>query len=618
MKIEEIKDPHFLKWATTKELKELAKDIRSFLVDTVSKTGGHLSSNLGIVEITIALHTVFNTPKDKILFDVGHQSYVHKILTGRANKMNTLRQFNGLSGFQKRYESEYDCFEAGHSSTALSSALGMAVARDLRNERYEIIPVVGDGALMSGLSLEALNQIGYEKKKIIIIFNDNNMSISKNVGALNKSFARMRSSVAYNELKYNVKEYLKENNKEKVISKIHNAKESIKKSIINSGIFGEFGIDYLGPIDGHNIDALIKAFKTAQNSSGPIVVHCITKKGKGYKYTEEDRTGLWHGVGKFDVKTGKFMNNATENCISYSKLVANTVEEMMDNNKDIVAITPAMITGSCLNNLFAKYPKRSFDCGIAEDHAIEFSSGLALNKMHPFVSVYSSFLQRSYDEINQDLCRMDLPCLIGIDRAGLVGEDGPTHHGTFDISILNPLPNMIIAQGKDSNEIRNLIYTAFNTNHPFALRYPRGNTQLLEKEDFKELELGKWEYEYNNKNRKAVIITYGNDVVSIAKIVKENKLNYSVVNARYIKPIDEHILKQIASYNVPIFVYTTDIIKGGLGDSILAFYNANKIKTDVTIMGIDDQYVTHGSLAQLKESLGLDINHLLKKIEEKC
>lgn len=616
MDLTKIENPNFLKWMNFKELDDLSKDIRSFLIDSVSKTGGHLSSNLGVVELTIALHFVFNSPKDKFLFDVGHQSYIHKILTGRAKDMDNLRQFEGLSGFQNRSESKYDCFEAGHSSTALGTALGMAVARDLKKESYEIVPIVGDGSLMSGLSLEALNQIGYEKRKMIIVFNDNNMSINRNVGALTKSFSRMRISSAYNELKTNVKGSLKENNYYKVIDKIHNAKESIKKRVIDSGIFKEFGIDYIGPIDGHNIEALVKAFRSAQNSRGPIVVHVITKKGKGYKYTEEDSAGLWHGVGKFNVETGKFLNSIPDGYISYSKLVANTVSKLMESNNNIVTVTPAMKNGSCLNELFSKYPNRSFDCGIAEDHAIQFASGLALNGMHPFVSIYSSFMQRSYDQLNHDLCRMDLPVVVGVDRSGLVGEDGSSHHGVFDISFVKPLPNAIIAQGKDANEIRNLIYTGFNTKHPFFIRYPRGSVKLSTEDSFEKIEVGKWEFTYNNDSRKAIIISYGNDVEEIGKLVKSNNLNYSIVNARFIKPMDYDMLNTISQYNVPIFVYTSDVINGGIGESISSYMNSIGFKQKVHVVGIDDSYVNQGSLAQLKKSLNIDIDSLLEMMEK--
>jgi len=616
MNILDIKNPDFLKKLSIKELNNLANDIRLFLIDSVSKTGGHLSSNLGVVELTIALHYVFNAPKDKILFDVGHQSYIHKILTGRANKMSGLRSFGGISGFQKRNESIYDCFEAGHSSTSLSTALGMCIARDLRNEEYNIIPVIGDASLMSGLSLEALNEIGYENRKMIIIFNDNNMSINKNVGALSKSFASLRSSNTYTGLKENLKDKLVEQKYgKKIIKDIHNIKKSIKDSIIDSGIFKEYNIDYLGPIDGHNIEALIKAFNTAKNSEGPIVVHVITKKGKGYKYAENDPNGKWHGVSKFDKESGKTLCSTPIGYISYSKLVADSILKIMDHNNDVVTITPAMITGSCLNDIFAKYPKRSFDCGIAEDHAVCTASGLALNDYHPFVSIYSSFLQRAYDQMNHDICRMDLAVTFGVDRSGLVGEDGATHHGVFDISMMNHLPNIIISEGKDASEISNLLYTSFKQKHPFIVRYPRGYIKE-ENSRFERIPIGTWTKLNEVKKPKAIIISYGNDLNNILNIVNVNKLKYLIINARFIKPLDETMLKELANYKCTIYVYTEEILSGGLGDSILSFYNRNNIQVKLKAIGIDDLYVKHGPIAKLKEDLGINIESLFKIIKK--
>ena len=616
MDIKNIKNPSFLKKMSIEELNNLALEIRTFLLDSVSKTGGHLSSNLGIVEITIALHYVFNTPKDKILFDVGHQSYIHKILTGRANKMDTLRQFNGIAGFQKRKESEYDCFEAGHSSTALSTALGMAIARDLNNDDYYVVPVVGDGAMMSGMSLEALNQIGYTKKKIIIIFNDNNMSINKNVGALTKAFSKLRSGQGYNNLKMSIKDYLLSiRNGDSLLKTLKNIKNRIKRRVIETGIFDDFDIDYLGPIDGHNIEELIRVFNIAKRKDGPVVVHCITKKGKGYKFAEEDVNGDWHGVGKFDVKTGKFVKENKPDNKSYSEIVANCVETIMKDDKDIIAITPAMITGSKLNHLFKTYPDRSFDCGIAEDYAVSFASGLALNGKHPFVSIYSSFLQRAYDQLNQEIARMDLPVVIGIDRAGLVGNDGETHHGVFDISFIRSLPNVILCQGKDAKETEDLLNTGFKTNHPFFVRYPRGSTYYLKQYRYDTVDIGTWEILNNVNNPDCYILSYGEDVTKVNEYVKKNKLNISVVNARFIKPIDENLLREISNDNKPIYIYTNDILKGGLGDEILEFFNSNAINNKVYIMGIDDIFVTHGDNEKLKKSIHNDIDSLFKLIQ---
>lgn len=617
MNILDIKDPKFLKTLSIEELNQLAHDIREFLLETVSKTGGHLSSNLGIVEITIALHFVFDTPTDKILFDVGHQSYVHKILTGRAAKMHTLRQFNGLAGFQKRYESEYDCFEAGHSGTSLSTSLGMAIARDLNSENYNVVPVIGDAAIMSGPSLEALNQIGYEQKKLIIVFNDNNMSINKNVGALSKNFTKLRNARTYNSIKDEIKDFLKDKKYGNLIyNGIHNFKKLIKNQVIDSGIFKEFNIEYIGPIDGHDISSLIRAFEVAKTKNMPCVIHCVTKKGKGYKYTEADTTGLWHGVPKFDIKTGKFLNECPKDYKSYSKIVADAVEMNMSKNKDIVCITPAMITGSKLNNVFAKYPNRCFDCGIAEDHTLSFAAGLALNGKFPFVSIYSSFMQRAYDQLNQDISRARLPIVVGVDRAGLVGDDGETHHGVFDIALLRTLPYAIICQGKNSIEIENLIYTGFNQNDPFFIRYPRGQIKYLTNSKVKLIDIGSWELFENTSKEKCTIITYGNYVELIQDLIVQDKLPYNLINARFIKPIDKKLLLKVARKKKPIFVYTNEILKGGLGDEILEFLNQNNISVPVHIMGIDDVFATHGSNIQLIESLNLDIKTLLKNIEK--
>ena len=616
MDINKIKDPKFLKEMSIKEMETLADDIRIFLLNNVSKTGGHLSSNLGVVELTIALHYCFDAPKDKVLFDVGHQSYVHKILTGRAEKFNTLRQFEGISGFQRREESEYDCFEAGHSSTALSTAFGMAIARDLNKDDYQVIAVVGDGSMSSGLSLEALNHIGDVKSKVIIIFNDNNMSISKNVGALTQGFANLRNSESYLNLKENIKDYLKsKRNGEQYISFAKNIKKTIKSKVIQSGLFDEFDIEYLGPIDGHNIQDLINAFNACKLKDGPVVVHVVTKKGKGYKFTEEDKTGAWHGVGKFDVTTGKNLSEIPNYYKSYSQIVADHISKLMEKDEDIVTITPAMIGGSKLSSVFAKYPNRCFDCGIAEDHALTFASGLALNGKKPFVSIYSSFLQRAYDQMNHDICRMNLPVIIGVDRASIVGEDGDSHQGVFDISFLKPLPNLIICQGKDSNEIENLIDLGFKTSSPFVIRYPRGSIEYSEYKET-EISLGKWEKIVNNDNEDAIIITYGNDVVKIEKDIINNKLNYNLINARFINPVDEEMIIEVAKKGKPIFVYTNDIIKGGLGDSILEVLNINRINVPLYILGVDNIYVKHGDLSSIKESLHLDLKYLYNFIKE--
>lgn len=618
MEVIDIKSPKDIKNMSIDELELLASKVRAFLLNSVSKTGGHLSSNLGVVELTIALHYVFNAPKDKILFDVGHQCYIHKILTGRAKDMSTLRKYKGISGFQKRAESEYDCFEAGHSSTALSTALGMAISRDLNNENFNVIPVVGDASIASGMSLEALNQIGYKRRKMIIIFNDNNMSINKNVGALKLSFAHMRTNEKYTDFRDSIKNVLNQTKTGSIVQEgIHIIKDTFKKSVIDSGIFKEFNIDYIGPVDGHNINDLVKAFKAASKKDVPCVVHVITTKGKGYKYTEQDKLGKWHGVGKFDIELGKAISKMPEGNKDYSSIVADTVEKLMEQNKDIVCITPAMITGSKLNTIFDKYPERSFDTGIAEDHAVCFASGFALSGKRPFVSMYSSFMQRAYDQINHDIARMNLPVVFGIDRAGIVGEDGETHHGVFDISLLRSLPNVVLAQGKNSVEIENLIYTGFKQNCPYFVRYPRGNIEYTKNFKFNEIPIGKWEKIGNNKVSECYILTYGEDVIKFSEYINTNNLKYIVINCRFLKPIDEKMLLEIGKTKKPIFIYTSDIKKGGLGDDVLEFFSINNIKSSVTIFGIDDIYVKHGSIDELKKDLKLDIDTVVKTIRKK-
>lgn len=615
MDLNNIKEPNDIKNMSIDELNNLAKDIRSFIIESVSKTGGHLASNLGVVELTLALHYVFNSPKDKIFFDVGHQCYTHKILTGRAKDFSSLRQYEGLSGFQKRHESIHDVWEAGHSSTALSAALGMAVSRDLNKERYEVIPVVGDGAMASGMSLEALNQIGSTQSKMIIIFNDNNMSISKNVGALNNGFSRLRTSKAYTGIKSGMRKNLINNSLgQTVYTGLKSLKDSFKNAVIDGGIFEEFNIDYIGPIDGHNIKELIRVFEVAKEHAGPIVIHVSTKKGKGYAPCENDREGIWHGVGAFDIETGKMKKSIPDNHISYAKLISNTVEDLASRDGDIIAITPAMIQGSALNNFFAKYPSRSFDCGIAEEHATTFAAGMAINGKHPFLCIYSSFLQRAYDQINHDICRMDLPVVIGIDHAGLVGEDGETHHGVFDLGILLPLPNLIIAQPKDAKETKNLVYTAFNNKHPFAIRYPKTVIENNSASEYEDIPVGSWELLNDKEDNKAYILTYGDDVRILNEKIVSNNLPITVVNCRYLKPIDKELLEKIAKDNKNIYIVEGDVSCGGLSTVVLSYLNEKNIHKNVRIFGINDIYIKQGSNRQLRKEIGIDSTTVLEEV----
>lgn len=615
MKLSEIKDPSVIKEMSVEEMNDLCQQIRSYLIETVSKTGGHLSSNLGVVELTVALHHVFQSPTDKIFFDVGHQCYTHKLLTGRYDSFPTLRSFNGLSGFQKRKESEHDVWEAGHASTSLSAAYGMAVARDLDHENYHIIPVIGDGSITGGMALEALDLIGTSDHKVIIIFNDNNMSISKNVGGINNAFARLRSSKSYTNLKKDVKSILQESGiGEAVLQQMQNIKDAFKKNVVDDSFFGEFGLEYFGPVDGHDLNQLIRILEVAKEHDGPVVIHVSTVKGKGYALCEDDKQGYWHGVGTFDPQTGMSLSSLPREHMSWSQIISETLVRFAKKDKDIVAITPAMITGSKLEKYFALYPDRSYDCGIAEEHAATFAAGLAISNKRPFLSLYSTFLQRAYDQINHDICRMDLPVVIGIDRAQLTGEDGETHHGVFDIGILRPLPNLILAQPKDSIEAQNMLYTAFHQSHPFAIRYSKASVIYHELNEFEMIPIGSWEIFNETEETKAYIITYGNECDRFIQKVKINQLPIAIVNARFIKPLDENMLLKIANANKPIFTYELDMLTGGLSSAILEFYNGKGITNRLYRYGIHDEYVQHGSLNVLKKELRLDINTFFEEV----
>lgn len=617
MDLTKIQNPDFLKKMSVAELNELAQEIRTFLIENIANTGGHLASNLGVVELTIALYYVFNAPQDKIFFDVGHQCYTHKILTGRAAQFPTLRQYGGLSGFEKRRESPYDCWEAGHSSTSLSAALGFAVARDLNHENYQVVPVVGDAALISGESMEALNQIGYENRPMVIIFNDNNMSISRNVGALTRSFARLRAAKGYNDFKMNLKDSLNRTDFGKAMYHgLKSFKDSVRDQVVDSGIFGEFGLSYLGPVDGHNIRDLIRVLEVAKTHETPTVVHVITQKGHGYAPCENDRRGVWHGVGPFDIATGKPKHSTPPGFSSWSKLMSDTVADFAAIDTKIMALTPAMINGSSLESFFARYPDRSFDCGIAEEHTVTFAAGLAINGMRPYVAIYSSFMQRAYDQINHDVCRMDLPVVFGIDRAGLVGADGETHHGVFDIGFLKPLPHLILAEPKDANEARCLLYSAFHQNHPYAIRFPRGNVDVRNLENCEAIETGTWTMFHDAPDNRLFVLTYGPDVDVVTKKVTVNDLPVTVVNCRFFKPIDEKLLLEIADRKRPVIVYETDVKEGGLGASIAEFCMDHNLCMHVVRMGIGDHYVSQGDVTLLKAAEHIDLNSLYERIQK--
>ena len=616
MELKDIKDPSFIKTLNHDELKTLSQDIRDFIIDNVSKTGGHFSSNLGIVELTIALHYVFDSPKDKIIFDVGHQSYVHKILTGRANDFDTLRKFNGLSGFQKRKESQHDSWEAGHSSTALSGATGMAVARDLNNEQYEIIPVVGDGALLSGETFEALNYLGSINSKVILILNDNNMSICKNVGGFSNLLSDIRVSAQYNNARENYVHMLNNSRLGKNIYKFtKKIKDHIKENVLEENIFGQFGLDYIGPIDGHNFDELINALTHAKSLDHSVVVHIHTTKGKGYSFAENDTEGVYHGVSAFDKEKGVIKKVSSNK--SWSEICASQVLKHMQTDKDVVTITPAMISGSCLHPLFKAFPERCFDVGIAEEHAMTFAAGLSNNGKKPYITIYSSFIQRAYDQINHDIARMNLPCLIGIDRAGLVGADGETHHGVFDISFISSIPNIIFMTPKDALEAKLMINTAFNNNDaPYVIRFPRGTSLDIDVDINQTLKVGSWDKIVYDSSCKTTVITYDEKVNKVLKLKDDYDLNINIINARFIKPMDLDILNELYKDNQNLIVYETDMMIGSLGSMICHYYVNHHMNMNINCLAIQDRFTPQGEIDELLKLENISINDLCNKIKE--
>lgn len=616
MEINKIKNPQFLKQLNIDELNQLSNCIRDFLIDNISSTGGHFSSNLGIVELTVALHYVFDSPKDKFLFDVGHQAYVHKILTGRAPMFPFLKKYGGLCGFQNRQESEYDPWEAGHSSTTISGATGLAIARDLRKEDFEVISIIGDAALMSGESLEALNFLGGINTKVIVILNDNNMSISRNVGGLSNFLSDVRLSYKYNRAKNNYTEMLSHTAAgKKIFAATKKVKDKVKKKILLDTPFSQFDLDYIGPVDGHNMEELIRALETVKGLDHSVVLHVLTKKGKGYEPAEKDHSGLYHSVSPFDKDKGIIIKK-DDTYHSWSQAVADHVEFLMKSHDDICVITPAMIAGSCLKNIFKNYPERSFDVGIAEEHAMTLAAGLSQGKQFPFLSVYSSFFQRAYDQLNHDIARMDLPCLIGIDRAGLVGGDGATHHGVFDIGLILPIPGVIIMSPKDEKEAQMMINTAYmNRDHPYVMRYSKNCIYNTKEHILETLEVGTWDKLYTHEDAIVNVVTYGDNVSAVEELIKtSDDIKINLINARFIKPMDSAMLLEISK--LPIIVYETDLINGSLGNSMSLFYERNHINVEMYFIGIEDHYVTFGDNESLYKQEHITIDDLKLKIEE--
>ncbi len=612
--LEDYKDVNDMKHLTINEKEHLAKDIRKFLIEKVSKTGGHLASNLGVVELTIALFSVLDLNKDKLIWDVGHQSYVHKILTGRKDKFDALRQFQGLSGFPKQSESMYDFFDTGHSSTSISAALGMATARDLKGEKHEVVAVIGDGALTGGMAFEALNDLGYRKTKVIIILNDNQMSIAQNVGGISRYLRKLRSDPKYARLKEEVEASLKKipNIGPGVARTLERLKNGIKQMVVPGMLFEDMGIKYIGPVDGHNIKELNQMLYSAKSMKGPVLVHVITKKGKGYEYAEKS-PDKFHGIGPFDCESGEIEGSCS---ITYSKAFGDAMINCAENNKNLVAITAAMRDGTGLKEYSEKFPSRFFDVGIAEQHGVTIAAGMAKSGLRPVLAVYSTFLQRAYDQILHDVCLQKLPVIFAIDRAGLVGEDGETHQGIFDISYLTHIPNIVMAAPKCTGEMEPLLSWALKQDSPVAIRYPRGGDKTdMDMKPIEDFQLGKWEV-LKEKGDIALIAT-GRMVQTALQVHRKlaaKGIEARVINGCFIKPLDRSLIKELAEQNLAIVTLEDNMIKGGFGISVLEearVYN-NNIK--ILNLGFRDEFIPHGKTELLFRSCNLDAEGIYNNI----
>ncbi|HQE79530.1 MAG TPA: 1-deoxy-D-xylulose-5-phosphate synthase [Syntrophorhabdaceae bacterium] len=616
MYLEKINLPQDLKGLTVPELNILSDEIRHLIIDVVSKTGGHLSSSLGVVELTIALHYVFNTPKDKIIWDVGHQCYAHKILTGRRDMFHTLRQDNGISGFPSRQESEYDVFNTGHASNSISIAVGLAEAKKKKAEDYRILSVIGDGSLTGGMAFEALNHAGHLKSDIIVILNDNEMSISKNIGALSSYLNRIMTGEFVTKTREEIKSMLK--NLPALGDKVYKAAKHIEESIkgfITPGIFfEELGFQYFGPIDGHNLIYLIDTLKNIKRMKGPILVHVVTKKGKGYTHAEDDPS-RFHGVSTFEIDTG---NSKKTGLNTYTDIFGETIIELASLDERIIAITAAMGLGTGLDRFSRVFPERFYDIGIAEQHGVTFAAALALGGMKPFVAIYSTFLQRAYDQIIIDVCLQGLPVVFAVDRGGIVGQDGPTHHGVFDLSYFRHIPNIIVMSPKDENEFRHMLYSAYIYDRPVAVRYPRGDAQgvVLERE-LREIPIGTWEILRNGGD--LTIVASGNTVypcLAAAQILHENHIDCTVVNGRFIKPMDRELLIDVANRTKKILTVEENTVIGGFGSGILEVLSEEGIVVPVKRIGIPDMFITHGTQKTLRKRIGIDTEGIVRKVLE--
>lgn len=614
MVLEKIKKENDIKKLNKDELAALPQEMRKFLIENLSKTGGHLASNLGVVELTMALHLCLDLPTDKIIWDVGHQSYPHKILTGRQEGFKNLRMHQGMSGFPKRKESPCDSFDTGHSSTSISAGLGFVKGRDIKGEDYRVVAVIGDGSLTGGMAYEALNNAATLETNFITILNDNNMSISKNVGGLSKYLDGLRTAKLYNGIKNTVEKGI---GTIPVVGKqlnqvLRRTKNSVKQILVSGMFFEDMGLTYLGPIDGHNLKDLTRALEEAKKVESAVLIHVLTDKGKGYEPAEQE-PGRFHGTGPFEIIDGS--NKGIKSGPSYTEVFGNKLIQLAEENQNIVAITAAMADGTGLNKFEEKFPSRFFDVGIAEQHGVTFAAGLAVSGLKPVIALYSSFLQRAYDQVIHDVCIQELPVVIAIDRAGLVGNDGETHQGIFDISFLMSMPNMTIIAPKNDRELEEMLNYSIDFKGPIAIRYARGEAFTGLIENTEPLRYGKSEIIFEESQIAVLVVGHMMEsALKLRELLKEQGYNCSLINARFIKPIDEEMVIKVAKNHKLIVTLEENVISGGYGSEVRMCLGKNNIFVDVLNLGIDDQYVEHGSIHQLREEIGLDVESMGEKI----
>ncbi len=606
--LDKISLPDDLRGLTEGELIDLADELRDFLIASVSKSGGHLSAGLGTIELTIALHYIFNTPDDKLIWDVGHQAYPHKILTGRKNKISTIRQKNGITPFVTRSESEYDAFGVGHSSTSISAALGMAIAAGINHDAKRTVAIIGDGGLTGGMAFEALNHAGALDANLLVILNDNDMSISPNVGALKNYLAKILSGKFYTTVKEGSKKVM--SNMPSVWELARRTEEHVKGMVIPGTLFEEMGFNYIGPIDGHDLPTLVKTLSNLKDLKGPQFLHVVTQKGKGYSPAEADPIG-YHGVSKFDPSKENLPKKAISSA-TYSEVFGQWLCDIANENSQIVGITPAMREGSGMVEFEQQYPERYFDVGIAEQHAITLAAGMACEGLHPVVAIYSTFLQRGYDQLIHDVALQNLPVLFAIDRAGLVGPDGPTHAGSYDLSYLRCLPNMIIMAPADENECRLMLTTGINYNGPVAVRYPRGKGPgVAINNTLDSLPIGQALTVREGKD--IALLAFGPTLSPASDLAEQ--LNATVVNMRFVKPLDEDMIRKIAASHKTIFTLEENVVKGGAGSAVNEFINQAALSVNIYNIGLPDRNLEHGSREELLEEAGLDVSNIKRTIQ---